>query len=50
MSFDISEEELFDSIYLKDIESISQMEGELKKYLQDFTLLKGAWNVDHPFP
>ncbi len=46
----ITYEDLFDSTYQKDIERIEELEHELAKYIQDFSLLEPAWKTDNPLP
>lgn len=47
---DITEKDLLNAVYLKDIQSIEQLENELEKYLQDFSLMDVAWKIDNPLP
>lgn len=47
---DITDHDLIDSIYLNNIQTIEDLEVELEKYIQDFSLLQVAWKVDNPLP
>ncbi len=47
---DITDHDLINSIYLEDIQTIEDVEAELEKYLQDFSLMEVGWKVDYPFP
>ena len=46
---DITQDELINSIYVNDIQSIEDLEAEIGKYLGDFSLLQVKWKVDAPF-
>lgn len=50
MDRDFTHHDLLDSIYLKDIQSIEELEKELGKYIQDFSIMQASWKVDNPFP
>ena len=43
-----SDDELVNSIYLEDIMGINQLETELSKYLDDFSILDVEWKCDNP--
>jgi hypothetical protein len=44
----ISDDELESSIHIKKIESISDLEDELGKYLEDFSVLDVEWKCERP--
>ncbi|MBA2392724.1 MAG: hypothetical protein H0V70_08255 [Ktedonobacteraceae bacterium] len=46
----LTDKDLVNSIYVKDIYTIEQLENELEKYIQDFSFLEVAWKVDNPLP
>lgn len=48
-NLDITDNDLSDSIYLKDIQSLDHLETELGKYIQDFSLMEVEWKVDNPW-
>ena len=47
---DITDDNLIDSIYLSNIHSLEELESELEKYIQDFSLMEVAWKVGNPLP
>lgn len=46
--YDISDDELVNSVFIKNIESIDQLEFELSKYLDDFSGIDVGWKCDNP--
>jgi len=46
--WDVSDDELINSIFIKDIKDIGQLEIELSKYLSDFSSLDVEWKCDNP--
>ncbi|NEN87035.1 hypothetical protein [Paenibacillus elgii] len=46
--WDVSDEELVDSVHLKDILGIDQLEQELSDYLEDFTKMDVEWKCENP--
>lgn len=47
-NWDVSNDELINSIHLKDIVGIELLEQELRKYISDFSLLQESWKCDNP--
>lgn len=47
---EISEKQLLNVVSLDALEDIEQLEQELRKFLQDFSLLQAAWKFDPPLP
>ncbi len=47
---EISEKQLLNVISLDALEDIEQLEQEVRKYLQDFSLLQAARKFDPPVP
>lgn len=45
---DITDYNLVDSMYLNDIQTVEELENELRKYIQDFSLLEVSWKVKNP--
>ena len=45
----IDNEQFINSVHVKDIKGIGELENKLAKYIQDFSLLKVGWKVDYPF-
>jgi hypothetical protein len=50
VSDDISEKQLINAVKVDNILTIEQLEYELRRYLQDFSLLQAAWKFDPPLP
>ncbi len=46
--WDVSEEELVNSIHVKDIKGIEQLEAELAEHIDDFSNLDCVWKCDNP--
>jgi hypothetical protein len=47
---EIAEEQLVHNIFKNDIQDIEQLEREVEKYLDDFSLLQIQWKFDPPLP
>jgi hypothetical protein len=47
---DITEKDLLRPVYLRDIQTIEDLEDTLEKYIQDFSVLQVSWKVDNPLP
>lgn len=45
--WDVTEDELVNEIYQDDINGIEELESELIKYIQDFSVLKPEWNCEN---
>jgi hypothetical protein len=50
MDEDIIDEDLIHDIYIRDIQSIDQLEQELAQHMQDFSRMEVSWKVDNPLP
>jgi soluble P-type ATPase len=46
--WDVHEEDLINAVFMVDIASIEELEGELIKYLRDLSLLDNEWKCDNP--
>ena len=50
MDEDIIDEDLIHEIYIRDIQSIDQLEQELAQHIQDFSRMEVSWKIDNPLP
>lgn len=46
-NWDVTEDVLTSEIYQDDIKGIEELEIELSKYIQDYTVLKPEWYCDN---
>lgn len=46
--WDVTDDELTDSVHLVDIKGLSTLESVLSVYLDDFAKLDGSWRRDNP--
>ncbi|SHF42271.1 hypothetical protein SAMN05444392_12420 [Seinonella peptonophila] len=45
---DVSEEELYDAIFINNIQSLNELEKEVSKYIDDFSNFDNEWKFDNP--
>ena len=46
-NWDVTDDDLVNDIYLDDIKGVKLLEFELKKYIQDFSVLQPEWYCDN---
>lgn len=47
--WDVTDDELINSVHMKNIKEICQLENELSKYLDDYSCLDLEWKTDSPW-